>query len=198
MTIIQPTDMTKRIAGLAALVLFTLGAFVAPLGAHAQDASTIGYTNQEALLANMPEMEGLQTQLQQELQQEQEEFQNEQEELQQMVEQYQKQQALLSDENKAEREGEIRQKQQELQQSARERDQMLAQREQELMQPLMDKLQTAIEEVAAERGLAVVMRSQALLYADDAVVNITEEVASRLGIEIEGTAAATGGNGSSN
>ncbi len=197
MTTIQPIDMTKRIPGLAALVLFAL-TLTLPFSAHAQDASTIGYTNQEALLANMPEMEQLQSQLQQELMQEQEEFQNEQQELQQMVEQYQKQQTLLSDEKKAEREGEIRQKQQELQQSARERDQMLAQREQELMQPLMDKLQTAIEAVAQERGLAVVMRSQALLYADDAVVNITEEVATRLGIEVEGTAAATDGSGSSN
>lgn len=154
-------------------------------GVMAQQPS-IGYTNQEAILASMPEMDSVRAQLQEEAQAQREEFQQEQQEFQQKLEQYQQQQALLSDERKAQREQELQQLRQQIQQSAQERDQYLAQREAELMQPLLDELQGAIDVVAQQQGLDVVLRSQALLYVDEnSVVDVTPAVADQLGIELE-------------
>lgn len=148
-------------------------------------APTIGYTNQEAILANMPEMEEVQQTLEQEAQAMQQEMESEQQELQEMVQQYQQQQALLSDERQAEREQQLQQRQQELQQSMQQRQQQLAEREAELMQPLLDKLQTALNAVADEQNLDVVLRTQALLYVNEQnVVDITPEVADRLDIDV--------------
>lgn len=184
----QTMKILTRTLGLAALLLMT-----APLlfggEARAQQADTprIGYTNQEAILANMPDMQQVQQTLEQEAQTMQQEMQSEQQELQEMVAEYQQQQALLSDERQSEREQQLRQRQQQLQQSAQERQQQLAEREAELMEPLLDQLQTALNEVAQEQNLDVILRTQALLYVDEQrVVDITPEVAERLGIDVSG------------
>lgn len=150
-------------------------------------AQKIGYTNQEAILANMPEMQDVQQQLQQAAQEQQQQLQQEQQRFQQQMQRYQKQQSLLSDSVRAQREQQLRQMQQSLQQSVQSREQQLQQREVELMQPLLEELQTAINDVATAQNIDVVLRTQALLYVDQEssnVVDITREVAEKLGIDI--------------
>jgi len=169
----------------SALVLICAALLGVP-DAHAQK---IGYTNQEAILANMPEMQDVQQQLQQAAQQQQAELQQEQQQFQQRLEQYQKQQSLLSDSVRQVREQELRQRQQELQQSVQQREQRLQQRESELMQPLLEELQSAISDVAEEQNIDVVMRTQALLYVGESsnnAVDITRDVAEKLGIDVSG------------
>jgi outer membrane protein len=161
--------------------------FVAVSGAQAQK---IGYTNQEAILTNMPEWQEVQQQLQKEAKQQQQQLQQERQQFQQQMQRYQKQQSLLSDSARAQRERELRRMQAELQQSAQQRQQQLQKREMELMQPLLEELQTAINNVADSRNVDVVMRTQALLYVNqnsDNVVDITQEVAQSLGIDISNT-----------
>jgi len=101
-------NMLKRTLGIVSLLLIT------PLLAESQAMAQpkIGYTNQEAILANMPEMQQVQQKLEQRAQTMRQEMQQEQQQLQEMIAKYQKQQALLSDERKAEREQELRQQQQ--------------------------------------------------------------------------------------
>ena len=79
--------MTTRFSSLATGLLFV--ALILVPDAHGQ---RIGYANQEALLANMPEMKEVQTKLQQEARQQQQELQKERKELQQKMQQYQQQQ----------------------------------------------------------------------------------------------------------
>lgn len=175
--------MVNRISSFATALL--LAALVAAPAAQAQ---RIGYANQEALLANMPNMNDLQQQLQQEARQQQQELQKERKALQQQMQQYQQQQSLLSDSARAQRQRELRQQQQQLQQSSQERQQQLRQRERELMQPLLEDLQNAIETVSSEKNLDVVLRSQALLDVNensDSVVNISPDVAQQLGIQLQ-------------
>lgn len=153
-------------------------------------AQKIGYTNQEAILANMPEMQQVQQKLQQAAKQQEAELQQEQQQFQQRVQRFQKQQSLLSDSVAARRERELRQRQQEIQQSMQQRQQQFAQRRQELMQPLLEELQTAINQVAEAENIDVVMRTQALLYVNQNssnVVDITQQVATQLGIDLSGT-----------
>ena len=76
----------------------------------------------------------------------------------------------------------------------------LADREIELMKPIFDRVQTAIDEVAQAKGLDVVLRHRVgaqpvILYVNpDTVVDITLEVATKLGIEIPEEAATAEAN----
>ncbi len=177
------TTMVNRVC--TSVVALVLTSFLLLPTAQGQK---IGYANQEALLANMPEMSDIQRQLQQEARQQQQELQKEQKELQRKMQQYQQQQSLLSDSARAERERELRQMQQRLQKSSQQRQQELRKRERELMQPLLEDLQSAIETVSSEQNLDVVLRSQALLDVDEnssSVVNISPDVAQELGIQLQ-------------
>lgn len=152
------------------------------------EAQKIGYANQEALLANMPEMSDVQRKLQRAARQQQQELQKERKQLQQQMQQYQQQQSLLSDSARAQRERELRQQQQQLQKSSQQRQQQLRKRERKLMQPLLEDLQNAIETVSAQQNLDLVLRSQALLDVNESsssVVNISPDVAQQLGIQLE-------------
>ena len=58
--------------------------------------------------------------------------------------------------------------------------------EEQLMQPLLKKVNDAVNEVAIEQGLDMVLRSPALLYVNtERIVDITEDVAKKLGIEVD-------------
>jgi len=182
---ILPTTMFQRITTASILVLLA-GLLVGP-AAHGQK---IGYANQEAILANMPEMSEVQQKLRQEARQQQQELQKERKELQRKMQQYQQQQSLLSDSAKAQRQRALRQQQQQLQKSSQQRQQQLRKRERELMQPLLEDLQNAIETVSAREDLDMVLRSQALLDVDEnssSVVNISPAVAQELGIQLPQT-----------
>lgn len=193
--------MLKRIPGLLMLMLVA-----APLFGTAAKAQTqplqVGYTDHELIIVNMPDYQRIQQQLQQEYVTAQEGLQQQSQQFQQQVERYQTQQSLLSEQSRTEREQELMQRQQELQQAAMQQEQQLQQREAELMQPLFERVQTAIDQVAQQRGLDLVIRSQVgmqpvILYVnEDRLVDITLDVARRLGIEVdeEPAAAATPGS----
>lgn len=175
--------MFDRLRALTALFVFS--ALVLAPAAHGQ---SIGYTNQEAILANMPGMQDVQQQLQQEAKEQQQQLQQQRQAFQKEVKQFQQQQSLLSDSAQTRREQELQQMQAELQKSSQQRQQQLQQRERELMQPLLEDLQEAIDNVSSSRDLDVVMRTQALLYVDqnsDSVVDITQEVAEELDIDLD-------------
>ena len=79
---------------------------------------------------------------------------------------------------------------------------ILSRREARLIQPLLARLQDAIDEVSAERGLAMVFAARAnnapiILYASDDAENITRPVMTALGLELppESDDAASGGTG---
>jgi len=176
--------MTNRVSALTFLFIL-VGLVVTPV-THGQ--TRIGYTNQEAILANMPEMQDVQQTLQQEAKQQQRELQQRQQKFQKEVKQYREQQSLLSDSAQSRREQELLQMQKELQQAQQKQQKQLQQRERELMQPLLEDLQSAIDSVASARDIDVVMRTQALLYVNqqnDSLVDITQDVAQGLGIDLD-------------
>jgi Skp family chaperone for outer membrane proteins len=174
--------VTRLSSVLAGLLL------LAVLSAPSAQGQRIGYANQEALLANMPQMSEVQQKLQRAARQQQQELQKQQKQLQQEMQQYRQQQSLLSDSARAQRERELQQMQQELQKSSQQRQQQLRKRERELMQPLLEDLQSAIENVASEQNVDVVLRSQALLDVNEnssSVVNLSPDVAQQLGIQLQ-------------
>lgn len=177
--------MSTRIAYAFSLVVLGAALIAAPADAQ---ISKIGYTNQQVILSNMPEMQNVQQQLQKAAKQQQQELQQEQQEWQKQMQQYQQQRSMLNDSARARRERQLRRQEQELRQSSQQRQQELRQREQELMQPLLKDLQSAINLVADRRGIDMVVRSEALLYVDQTsqnVVDITKPVAQELDINLD-------------
>lgn len=176
---------------MAAMLLFLAALLTAPATAQAQRA---GYISQEAILAQMPEMQQAQQQLQQEIQSERQELQTQQQQLQQQVQTYQERREMLTEESRQEREQELQQQQQQLQQTLEQRDQEIAQRERELMQPIFERFQSAVDAVAQQRDLDFVIRDQALLYVNDTqMVDLTEAVASQLGVSLSNGAPQSSG-----
>ena len=187
----------KRSAGFLFAVLF-LG-FATASQAQQLPALRIGYTDHEVLISNMPQTRTIQEELQAELESGQRILQSMQEDLAGKVERYQTQRALLSEERRQEREQELISLEEELRSKAGELEQELVQRELDLMGPIYQQVDTAIQTIAAEKDLDLVLRTQAgpaqpiLLYVnEDRIVDITLEVARELGIDVDAAMQAAG------
>ncbi len=145
----------------------------------------IGYADPDVIITYMPEYQDIQQQMAAEYRTSQEALQALAEDFQERVTKYQKQQPLLSTVRQTEREAELAQLQTEIQDSAARKDQELAKKQEDLMAPLLDRVQEVIDEVAADKGLDLVLRSPALLFVnEDSIININLDIAERLGIEI--------------
>lgn len=178
--------MLKRLFGTAALVFLLALGFSAE--AQAQNLK-VGYANPD-LLQFMPEYQGVYATLQQESQGDQDAYQALIEEFQEKLDRYQRQQPLLSEESRAERETELRNLQTNIQQAEAAANQKLQRREQQLLQPLLEKLNGAIEAEAQAQSLDLVLSAPAILYVNpDRIIDITEAVATRLGIPLDDAAA---------
>ncbi len=166
------------------LSVLMLGGLLAT-NAQAQSIQ-IGYADPEIIITYMPEYQEVQQQMAIEYRTSQEALQALAEDFQERVDRYQRQQPLLSEERRAEREAELATLQQEIQSSAAAKDEELAVRQDELMAPLLQQVQDAIDTIAAEKGLDIVVRSPALLYVNpDRVVNINVDIARSLGIDVD-------------
>lgn len=195
--------MTARfrlfIPALLAVMLFGASSVVA-------QTPTIGYTDYELILVQMPEFRQVQAQLQERADADQQELLALQADIQQRLEtkgeelenRFQSSQGPVTDEARQrmyqelqeegfEYEAELRQ---ELEQARQERIQGLSRLEAELMAPLYDRLQIAINAVAEQRGLSIVLSSRlasepVLLYAGPGALDITSEVMSHLGLSMQ-------------
>lgn len=157
---------------------------------QAQELS-IGFADPEVIITYMPEYQTIQQQMAAEYQTSQEALQALAEDFQDRVAKYQKQQPLLSAERQAERETELAQYQQEIQQSAAQKDEELSKKQEDLMAPLLERVQSVIDELSAELGLDLVIRSPALLFVnEDKIRNINLDIARKLGVEIDEEATA--------
>jgi len=180
--------LKQTIGAFLLLLLFLPMLGVLTTDARAQGIK-IGYTDPDAIIVNMKDYQAIRKQLQTEFETSQQALQSLAADFQDRVEKYQKQQPLLTPERRAEREQELAQLQSEIQNSAAQKDQELAEREGVLMKPLLDKVQDAIDEVAKAKLLDIVMRAPALLYVNDkTVIDITPDVARKLGLEVPDTA----------
>jgi outer membrane protein len=184
--------MTFRNLRFSIVALVAAFVLILPARTATAQAVQIGFTDHELIIANMPEYQEIQQQLQQEFQQSQQQLQQRYEEFQEKVQRYQKQQALLSEETRQQRETELQQLQQELQQSAQQSEQQLAQREAEMLSPVYERVDKAIKAVAKNKGLDIVLRNQVgplqpvILYVnEDTVTDITPDVARRLGLDVD-------------
>jgi outer membrane protein len=146
-------------------------------------AQKFGYCNSLALLAELPEvkqadsdLQAYQTQLQKKGQEMVKAFQEKAQELQRKQEQ-----GTISPKDFTEQEEKLGKEQEEINKYAQEVDQKLGQKREELYKPILEKVNTAMQEVAKAGGYTMVFdtSTQVLLFADESM-DVTKEVIAKL------------------
>ncbi len=182
--------MLQRIFRIAALGLLLFSALSAD--ALAQIAALkVGYTDHASLIAAMPLFQQAQQTLQAEARQDEEGLRAMYDEYQEKLSRYQKQQALLSAERRTEREQELLLLQQDIQNAEQMSQQKLGERQIELYEPIFKLVDDALQAVAKEKGLDIVLRSRIgpteplILYVnEEKIIDITLDVAQKLGLDV--------------
>ncbi|MFN1835959.1 OmpH family outer membrane protein [Balneola sp. MJW-20] len=146
--------------------------------------SKFAYTNVEYVLAQMPESQNVQQQLQTYEQTLSRNLQNQYQTFEQSLAQYQQSASMMTDSARTARETQLQQMQADLQNAQVNAEQQLAQRQSELLAPLYERIQNAINQVAEEEGYTHVFRAQALLFAPE-TEEISLKVLAKLGITVE-------------
>ena len=191
--------MSRKLIVMAALMFTTAAVW-------AQDFK-IGYTSIDAIVFNMPEMEGINSELETYQKQLGSQVNSKRGEINNKMQQLQN---MAKDPNAAaivlqERENEIIKLQEDLQAFSVQAEQALSKKQSDLYNPVYVKVQNAIEEVRKEKGYAMILNAQitgsggVVLAARDED-NITEAVFAKLGVPMPkepaaGAPAATAGTG---
>lgn len=191
--------MNRRLLVIVA-ALFVFGA------AQAQEFK-IGYTYIDFIVFNMPEMQGInselttfRSQLDTQIKAKETTIQTKLAEAQQLAQQNASATLLQEKQN------ELDKLQQDYQTYAAQAQQSLAAKERDLMNPVFSKVQTAIEEVRKEKGYAMILNmrtstSDGIVLAAEEDLNITEAVFAKLGVPMpeqpspDNQTAAGNGNG---
>lgn len=164
--------------------LLLVAAVLFPMLASAQSLK-IGIVDTQELIAKMPDTAAAQKQLEDVSKKYQDEYAKLGEEMKRMVDEYQN---MKEDELPAIRERKTRELsdyQQKIQQFEQTADQDLQKMQYDLMSPVLQKIRTAIEAVGKEGGYSLVQNkdAQIILYYDSPVVDITNDVKAKLGIQ---------------
>lgn len=149
----------------------------------------IGYANLEAILSVMPESQTMAQQLRSFQQKLGQSLKTKEDYLRLKYQEYQdKAEGGATEAELKPLEDEITKLQQELQAAQADSEQKFAAKQQDLMAPILEKIQKAIDEIVAARGLDYVLNSATngnsiLLQAPDSD-NITKDILDKLGIKI--------------
>ncbi len=180
--------MTLRLLGALALV------FVLPAAAQAQAAFKVGYIDTDQVVTRMPEFAAVQTQLGQQQTTVGTRVRFVQDSLntalQTQLADYEtfRTSALATPEARREREAAMLQLQGQMEQAEQQGIQYLSYVEARLLQPVLNRVDEMIQAEAAAQSIDLVLPTVAnnapvFLYASDRIVNITEAVMRRLGID---------------
>lgn len=178
--------MSRKLFVVAAMMLMTVVAY-------GQDFK-IGYTNIDAIVFNMPEITGInseldtyQKQLGSQVNTKRGEINTKMQQLEQMAQDPNAAQIVLQ-----ERQNEIIKLQENLQAFSVQAEQAYGNKQAQLLNPVYQKVQNAIEEVRTEKGYAMILNAQiagagGIVLAGRDEDNITEAVFAKLGVPMPST-----------
>ena len=158
----------------AVTLLLTLSLVLPPLGAIAAELK-IGVVNSRELLANSAEWKRVQESIKRKLEDLGRPLEKRREDIGRQVQDFEKQASVMKEDARKRKQEEIQQKMQELQKQAAEADKSMAQFEEREKAPILKKLQTAVETVAREEKLDLVLDSQ-IVFLNNKSLEITEKV----------------------
>jgi outer membrane protein len=171
----------------AAAVATTLVAAAVLPAAGQQPAAApplrIAYVNTQAIFDAAPGRAEAEAQFEREMGALREQVKRMDDSLNAMVGDYQKNAARLDSATRSRRETAIRTRQDEYRQRASSLEQQLGQRRDALLQPIMERIRTALDQIRAEEGYALILNNDpqgSLIVSADKNLDITERVVARL------------------
>ena len=165
----------KRIA-LFLLLLITVSSF---------GQSKIGTVNTEFIISEMPELEEVKSQMQDYNKELSRKIQSKYTEYQELVQKFEKEKDSLNDVMKEIRQNEIYDKEQSINKLQKNSQQLARVKRDELMRPLYKKIGVAIEKIVKKEGYTQIFNENNGLVYGKPEDDLTEEVLTELGIEIE-------------
>ena len=162
-------------------LLLTLSLVISPLWAGAADFK-VGVVDSNDILGKSAEGKKVQENLKRKSEELSRDLQKQEQDLGRMMEDFRKQAGVMKDEAKKQRQEELSKRASEFQRKVGDADKQLAQFEQREMEPLLKKLEQAVNAVAQETKLDMVMdkRRSGLLFISPSL-DISEKVRSRFG-----------------
>lgn len=180
----------KKVYLFSFITLIAFSTLMAAPETQAQDMK-IGFVEPRSVLEKMPEMRAVQQRMQNFMERKQNELSEKERELQTEIEQYQQKVGVISEEARQTEEERLNNMDVEFRELQNTAQQEMQQRQTELMSPLLEQLQGAIDNVAAEQGLDYVLNTTTsggdviILYVSESVqeeYDITDAVMRELGI----------------
>lgn len=180
----------KKVYLFSFITLIAFTTLMAAPETQAQDMK-IGFVEPRSVLEKMPELRAVQQRMQNFMERKQTELTEKERELQTEIEQYQQKVGVISEQARQNEEERLNNLDMEFRQLQNTAQQEMQQRQAELMAPLLEQLQGAIDNVAAERGLDYVLNTTTsggdviILYVSESVqeeYDITDAVMRELGI----------------
>jgi outer membrane protein len=169
--------MAKLIVGL----VLTLGLVFSPLWSGAADFK-VGVVDSNDILGKSAEGKRVQDTLKRKSEELGKSLQRQEQEIGKAMEDFRKQSAVMKEEAKKQRQEELSKRASEFQRKVADADKQMGILEQKEMEPLLKKLENAVNDVAKENKLDMVLdrRRSGLLYMAPSI-DITEKVRSRFG-----------------
>jgi outer membrane protein len=145
-----------------------------PFAAGAADVK-IGVVNTRELLNSSAEWKRVQESIKRKLEDLGRPLEKRREDIGRQVQEFEKQAGVMKEDARKRKQEEIQQKVQDLQKQASEADKTMAQFEEREKAPILKKLQTAVETVAREEKLDIVLDSQ-IVFLNNKALDVTEKV----------------------
>jgi outer membrane protein len=162
-------------------IFFNLLGFMA----QAQTGTKIGYANIEYIISKMPEVKGIETELEAESVELKKQLDAMVTEYQQKLKAYEQGAAGMVDAVRKEKEMELGQLQQRIQKFQTDAQSSIQKKQAALMGPLFEKIKAAINELAGEEGFNLILNgrpggAEMVLFADDQT-DVSEKVLKKIG-----------------
>lgn len=154
--------------------LLALSLALPPLAAGAAELK-IGVVNSRELLNNSADWKRVQDSIKRKLEDLGRPLEKRREDIGRQMQDFEKQAGVMKEDARKRKQEEIQQKIQDLQKQAYEADKNLSQFEEREKAPILKKLQTAVEAVAREEKLDLVLDSQ-IVFLNNKSLDITEKV----------------------
>jgi outer membrane protein len=170
-------------AAAVATTLLTAAALPAAAQQPTPAPLRIAYVNTQAIFDAAPGRAEAEAQFEKEMGALREQVKRMDDSLNAMVGDYQKNAARLDSATRSRRETAIRTRQDEYRQRASTLEQQLGQRRDALLQPIMERIRTALDQIRAEDGYALILNNDpqgSLIVSADKNLDITERVVARL------------------
>ncbi len=146
----------------------------------------IGYTNPARVLSQLPEVEEIDQQIQQLIQERDQELAEKATNLQQVFTDYENTMGSLSQQERSDREQELMEMNQQFEQDRETMMNEIRQKRSELMAPVIESMNKAMEEVAKEMNLDLVLNEgtsygdSIIFYANSESLDITDKILEKL------------------